>query len=74
MHWRVWEGNGIAERIIRTLKEQLLWVRIFQTVEDLRHALHEWLTLYNEHWLIERHGHRSPTHVRRDWLAKQAAA
>jgi len=26
------EGNGIAERFIRTLKEQLLWVRPFRTV------------------------------------------
>ncbi len=27
------EGNGVAERAIRTLKEQLLWVRHFATVE-----------------------------------------
>jgi putative transposase len=30
------EGNGIAERFVRTLKEQLLWVRSFETVEQLR--------------------------------------
>src|SRR5437764_10775391 len=30
------EGNGVAERFIRTLKEQLLWVRTFDTVEELR--------------------------------------
>ena len=30
------EGNGVAERFIRTLKEQLLWVRPFATVEELR--------------------------------------
>ncbi len=33
------EGNGVAERFIRTLKEQLLWVRRFATVEELRLAL-----------------------------------
>jgi putative transposase len=27
------EGNGCAERFIRTLKENLLWVRRFETVE-----------------------------------------
>ncbi|MDH5739335.1 MAG: hypothetical protein OEY77_03310 [Nitrospira sp.] len=32
----------------------------FQTVEDLRRALHDWLRLYNEQWLVERHGFRSP--------------
>jgi transposase InsO family protein len=25
------EGNGVAERFIRTLKENLLWVRTFDT-------------------------------------------
>src|SRR3954454_14948819 len=34
------EGNGCAERFIRTLKENLLWVRRFATIEELRLALH----------------------------------
>jgi len=68
------EGNGVAERFIRILKEQLLWVRTFQTVEELRCALHDWLRLYNEQWLVERHGFRSPIQVRRDLLATPEAA
>ena len=28
------EGNGVAERFIRTLKENLLWVRSFATIEN----------------------------------------
>ena len=35
------EGNGCAERFIRTLKEHLLWLKMFDTVEKLRLALHE---------------------------------
>jgi transposase InsO family protein len=27
------EGNGVAERLIRTLKENFLWVRRFKTIE-----------------------------------------
>jgi len=68
------EGNGVAERFIRTLKEQLLWVRTFQTVEELRQALLDWLRLYYEQWLVERHGFRSPIQVRRDFLSPSAAA
>lgn len=60
------EGNGCAERMIRTLKEQLLWVRTFDTIEELRLALHAWRKLYNEQWMVERHDHRSPSQVRRD--------
>jgi transposase InsO family protein len=62
------EGNGCAERFIRTLKENLLWVRTFRTVEDLRLALIEFRRTYNECWLIERHGHRSPARFRRDMM------
>jgi transposase InsO family protein len=34
------EGNGCVERFIRTLKEDLLWVQRFATIEELRLALH----------------------------------
>jgi putative transposase len=63
-------GNGCAERFIRTLKENLLWVRTFRTVEELRLALIDFRRTYNENWLIERHGHRSPVQFRRDQMDK----
>lgn len=59
------QGNGCAERVIRTLKEQLLWVRTFATVEELRLALIAWAELYDREWLIERHGFRPPAQARR---------
>jgi len=68
------EGNGCAERFIRTLKENLLWVRSFDTVEDLRRALIEFRETYNSTWLIERHGFRPPDAVRRDQLSTAAHA
>jgi transposase InsO family protein len=68
------EGNGCIERFFRTLKEQLLWVRVFRGAEEVRHAVAEWVTLYNEHWLIERHGHRAPAAVRRSLLANKVPA
>jgi putative transposase len=60
------EGNGCAERFIRTLKENLLWLRTFDTVEDLRLALHEFQRQYNETWLIGRHGYKAPAQVRHE--------
>jgi transposase InsO family protein len=68
------EGNGCAERFIRTLKENLLWVRTFDTVEDLRQALLEFREIYNATWLIERHGFRPPSAVRQDQLSSAALA
>ena len=58
------EGNGVAERFIRTLKENLLWVRPFATVAELVEALREFKRRYNEQWLIERHGYRTPSQAR----------
>jgi len=60
------EGNGCAERFIRTLKENLLWVRTFETVEDLRRALLEFKRLYNEHWILQRLDYRTPAQARKD--------
>ena len=62
------EGNGCAERFIRTLKENLLWVRPFATVEELRLALQAFKETYNRAWIIERHGYRTPAQVRSDQL------
>jgi putative transposase len=60
------EGNGCAERYVRVLKENLLWVRRFDTVEELRLALLAFQRSYNQSWIIERHGYRTPAQVRAD--------
>lgn len=67
------EGNGCAERFIRTLKEQLLWIERFHTVEDLRRALLAFKERYNHHWLIQRHGYRTPAAVRAAYTIPAAA-
>ena len=58
------EGNGVAERTIRMLKEQLLWVRFFTTVEELRLGLATFATQYNDAWLRQRHVHKTPNQIR----------
>jgi hypothetical protein len=58
------EGNGVAERFVRILKENLLWVRKFNTVEELRQALLEFQRTHNHNWIIERHGYKTPAQVR----------
>jgi putative transposase len=63
--------HGVAERFIRTLKEQLLWVRTFDTVEE-RLALLEFNERYNQQWLCEPHGHQTPAQVRAQLLEEAA--
>ena len=53
--------NGCVERFIRTLKEQLLSVRTFRTVEELWQALGEFRDRFNRCWIVERLGYLTRT-------------
>jgi len=74
------EGNGCAERFIRVLKGlephsgSRLWIRRFDTVEELRLALLAFKQTYNRSWIIERHGYRTPAQVRADQLGRTLVA
>jgi hypothetical protein len=57
------------EADIRTLKENLLWVRGFDTIEDLRLALHALKDTYNRSWIVERHSYHIPAAIRAAQLA-----
>ena len=61
------ETNGCIERLFRTLKEQAVHGRIFQTIDDVRQAVRAFVTRYNAEWLIEKNGHRSPADMRAAW-------
>jgi transposase InsO family protein len=61
------EGNGCIERFFRTLKEQLLWIRRFRDLAELREALLEFRQRYNHHWILERLSYRTPAQARRDF-------
>src|SRR3954463_8307334 len=45
-------------------ERELAVVRTFDTIEELRAALVEFATRYNETWLVARHGYRTPAQVR----------
>jgi transposase InsO family protein len=67
------ECNGCAERFMRTLKENLLRVRHFETIDELRQALLAFQTLYNSEWLLQRHRYRTPNQVFDDLTNKTLA-
>jgi putative transposase len=58
------ETNGVVEKFLQTLKEQVLWIERFDTLEQLRARVRQFARDYNEHWLLERHGYRSPRQAR----------
>jgi len=50
------QGIGDLERLTRTLKEQLLRLRSFCDLEELRQELQAFKEQYNEHGLFDRNG------------------
>lgn len=58
------QTNGVAERFIRTLKEQAIYGQAFRTIEEVRQAVIDFKELYNRKWLVEKNGHRSPGELR----------
>lgn len=54
------ETNGCAEKAIQTLKEQVLWIEPFDTLDELRARVRAFARDYNEYWLLERHDYRTP--------------
>ena len=66
--------RGTIELFFRTLKEQLLSTRRFKNAEEVRLAVVEWVRVYDEEWLIERHGDRAPAAKRRELVALNVRA
>ena len=66
------QTNGTAERFMRTLKEQFLWSRQFDGVDDLRVALEAWMKIYNNQWLVDRLGHRTPKETYASFMSNAA--
>jgi transposase InsO family protein len=58
------ETNGVAERFIRTLKEQAIYGRIFQNLAEVREAVLAFVDRYNHQWRVEKNGLRSPLEAR----------
>jgi len=61
------ETNGVIERFFRTLKEQIVHGRIYQTIDEVRDAVRDFIARYNAEWLIEKNGLRSPDDTRAAW-------
>lgn len=53
------QRDRCAERLIRTLKENLLWLRRFDTIEELRQLALAFKERYHQTWIVERHGSKA---------------
>lgn len=57
------KGNADTERVIRTMKEELIWLREWKNAFELSKELDKWIEKYNSTWLHSSLGYRTPNRV-----------
>ena len=67
------ETNGVAERWNRTLKEQAIYGRVFQRLDDVRAAVADFVERYNQSWRLEKLGYQTPIEAREAYELRPAA-
>jgi putative transposase len=61
------KGNADTERIMRTLKEECLWLTEWTCPFELINALEAWIADYNEHYLHSALGYKPPRQFEREY-------
>lgn len=67
------KGNAETERMMRTLKEELLWLREWEGIHEAEGALKKWVKEYNESYLHSAHGYRPPVWAERNYNRQEVA-
>ena len=65
------KGNADTERMIRTMKEELFWLREWESERELSLELNKWVEYYNRSYLHSAHGYRTPVQVEEEYYRNQ---
>ena len=65
------KGNADTERMMRTLKEELIWSNEFESFDQLKLALDNWVKDYNANYLHSTLGYVPPNVFEQRWLDQQ---
>jgi putative transposase len=63
-------GNAVVERLIRTMKEEVVWLRDWKNAAELRAALEEWVRRYNTRRPHQALDWKTPAEVRAEKLGR----
>jgi len=61
------KGNADTERMIRTMKEELFWLREWENERELSFELDKWVEYYNRNYLHSAHGYKSPVQAETEY-------
>lgn len=63
------KGNADTERLIRTIKEELIWLREWSSVGELAQAMDEFVEYFNANYLHSALGYQTPNGFEAEWFA-----
>jgi putative transposase len=61
------KGNADTERMIRTMKEELLWLREWDNERELSQELDKWVDSYNRNYLHSALRYRTPIQAEEEY-------
>lgn len=62
------KGNADTERLIRTVKEELIWLREWASVEELAKEMERFVEYFNENYLHSTLGYKTPNAFEKEWF------
>jgi transposase InsO family protein len=65
------KGNADTERVFRTMKEELLWLREWDSPFELADALGKWINYYNNQYLHSVLGYKTPSKYEEEYQNSQ---
>ena len=66
------KGNAETERVFRTLKEEIVWTREYQSLSQLEKSITNWINYYNNQYLRSSLGYKPPVQVEQEYRGKAA--
>ena len=67
------KGNADTERMIRTIKEELFWLREWECDRELRIEFDKWVDYYNMNYLHSAHGYHTPIQAEEEYYRNHAS-
>ena len=61
------KGNADTERVIRTIKEEVIWINEFETLEEAKEAMERFVRFYNEEYCHSSLNYKSPSEFFKEW-------
>ena len=58
------QTNGVVERFNRTLKEQVVYGKVFKNLDEVREAMLDFRDNYNRYWRLRKLGFKTPLEAR----------